>query len=82
MQYTVTNIIAGVTTSVNSGVWTQTSQPSIPFFAGALVNLGDIQIMYLQDMTNHKIYRITGVNTQGGGSGGHAYGSILIEQII
>jgi hypothetical protein len=81
MQYTVTNIIAGVTTSDNSGVWTQhPSDP--PFFEGALVNLGDIQIMYLQDMTNHKIYRITGVNTQGGGSGGHAYGSILIEQII
>jgi len=80
MQYTVTNIIAGVTTS-ESDVWTQhPSDP--PFFAGALVNLGDIQIMYLQDMTNHKIYRITGVNTQGGSSGGHAYGSILIEQII
>ena len=80
LQYTATSIIAGTTTSTNGGgMWTQTPSGA-PFSSNNLDNLGDIQVMYLQDITNQKIYRITGMNTAGNVN--PAQGSVLIEQII
>ena len=80
LQYTATSIIAGTTTSTNGGgMWTQTPSGG-PFSSNNLDNLGDIQVMYLQDITNQKIYRITGMNTAG--SVNPAQGSVLIERII
>ena len=80
LQYTATSIIAGTTTSTNGGgMWTQ--QPNNPPFSSTnLNNLGDVQVMYLQDITNQKIYRITGMNTAGNVN--PAQGSVLIERII
>ena len=80
LQYTATSIIAGTTTSTNGGgMWTQPPSGA-PFSSNNLNNLGDIQVMYLQDITNQKIYRITGMNTAGNVN--PAQGSVLIEQII
>ena len=80
LQYTATSIIAGTTTSTNGGgMWTQPPSGD-PFSSNNLDNLGDIQVMYLQDITNQKIYRITGMNTAGNVN--PAQGSVLIEQII
>ena len=80
LQYTATSIIAGTTTSTNGGgMWTQPPN-NPPFSSNNLDNLGDIQVMYLQDITNQKIYRITGMNTAGNVN--PAQGSVLIEQII
>ena len=80
LQYTATSIIAGTTTSTNGGgMWTQTPSGA-PFSSNNLDNLGDIQVMYLQDITNQKIYRITGMNTAGNVN--PAQGSVLIERII
>ena len=80
LQYTATSIIAGTTTSTNGGgMWTQ-SPSGAPFSSNNLDNLGDIQVMYLQDITNQKIYRITGMNTAGNVN--PAQGSVLIERII
>ena len=80
LQYTATSIIAGTTTSTDGGgIWTQPPN-NPPFSSNNLDNLGDIQVMYLQDITNQKIYRITGMNTAG--SVNPAQGSVLIERII
>ena len=80
LQYTATSIIAGTTTSTNGGgMWTQPPSGA-PFSSNNLNNLGDIQVMYIQDITNQKIYRITGMNTAGNVN--PAQGSVLIEQII
>ena len=80
LQYTASSIVAGTTTSTDGGgVWTQ--QPNNPpFSSNNLDNLGDIQVMYLQDITNQKIYRITGMNTAGSVNPPH--GAVLIERII
>ena len=80
LQYTASSIVAGTTTSTDGGgMWTQ--QPNNPpFSSNNLDNLGDIQVMYLQDITNQKIYRITGMNTAGNVN--PAQGSVLIERII
>lgn len=79
LQYTATSIIAGTTTSTNGGgMWTQPPSGA-PFSSNNLDNLGDIQVMYLQDITNQKIYRITGMNTAGNVN--PAQGSVLIEQL-
>jgi len=79
LQYTATSIIAGTTTSTNGGgMWTQPPSGA-PFSSDNLDNLGDIQVMYLQDITNQKIYRITGMNTAGNVN--PAQGSVLIEQL-
>ena len=80
LQYTATSIIAGTTTSTDGGgIWTQPPN-NPPFSSNNLDNLGDIQVMYLQDITNQKIYRITGMNTAGNVN--PAQGSVLIERII
>ena len=80
LQYTATSIIAGTTTSTNGGgMWTQPPN-NPPFSSTNLNNLGDVQVMYLQDITNQKIYRITGMNTAGNVN--PAQGSVLIERII
>jgi hypothetical protein len=79
LQYSVMNIGSA---GGNGGASFSQNSSSAPFNFGNIDNLGDMQIAYIQDMTNHKIYRITGINTYGTVGTTTAYGSILIERII
>ena len=78
------NIIAGVTTSFNSAgtyVMNAANYPDPPWFNGIFNTIGDVQIVYMQDITNSKTYRITATATSTY-TGAAARGSILIERII
>jgi hypothetical protein len=78
------NIIAGVTTSFNSAgtyVMNAANYPDPPWFYGIFNTIGDVQIVYMQDITNSKTYRITATATSTY-TGAAARGSILIERII
>ena len=82
--YSGMNIIAGVTTSFNSAgtyVMNAANDPNPPWFYGIFNTIGDVQIVYMQDITNSKTYRITATATSTY-TGATARGSILIEQII
>ena len=78
------NIIAGVTNSFNSAgtyVMNAANYPDPPWFNGIFNTIGDVQIVYMQDITNSKTYRITATATSTY-TGAAARGSILIERII
>ena len=82
--YSGMNIIAGVTTSFNSAgtyVMNAANYPNPPWFYGIFNTIGDVQIVYMQDITNSKTYRITATATSTY-TGAAARGSILIERII
>ena len=82
--YSGMNIIAGVTTSFNSAgtyVMNAANYPDPPWFYGIFNTIGDVQIVYMQDITNSKTYRITATATSTY-TGAAARGSILIERII
>ena len=82
--YSGMNIIAGVTTSFNSAgtyVMNAANYPDPPWFNGIFNTIGDVQIVYMQDITNSKTYRITATATSTY-TGAAARGSILIERII
>jgi hypothetical protein len=83
--YSGMNIIAGVTTSFNSGgtyVMNAANNPNPPWFVGILNTIGDVQIVYIQDITNSKVYRVTAIATTTYAGYSPVPGSILIEQII
>ena len=83
--YSGMNIIAGVTTSFNSAgmyVMNAANNPNPPWFVGILNTIGDVQIVYIQDITNSKVYRVTSIATTTYAGYNPVPGSILIEQII
>ena len=83
--YSGMNIIAGVTTSFNSSgtyVMNAANNPNPPWFVGILNTIGDVQIVYIQDITNSKVYRVTAIATTTYAGYSPVPGSILIEQII